>query len=48
MASSGLRVVTPETNRRCRYDVDFAARKVAYYGSDGEEHLEAYPAVKVD
>jgi hypothetical protein len=30
---------------RCRWDVDFAARKVAYYGSNGEEHLETYPAV---
>ena len=33
---------------RCRYEVDFAARKVAYYGSNGEEHLQAYPAVEVD
>ena len=31
-----------------RYQVDFAARKVAYYGCDGEEYVEAYPAVKVD
>jgi uncharacterized protein YbcV (DUF1398 family) len=31
-----------------RYDVDFAARKVAYQGSDGEEYVEAYPAVDID
>jgi uncharacterized protein YbcV (DUF1398 family) len=30
-----------------RYDVDFAARTVAYYGCDGEEYIEAYPAVEV-
>lgn len=30
-----------------RYDVDFAARKVAYYGSNGEEYVEDYPAVQV-
>jgi len=28
-----------------RYDVDFAARTVAYYGCNGEEYIEAYPAV---
>lgn len=28
-----------------RYDVDFAARTVAYYGVNGEEYVEAYPAV---
>jgi uncharacterized protein YbcV (DUF1398 family) len=28
-----------------RYDVDFAARTVSYYGSNGEEYVEAYPAV---
>jgi uncharacterized protein YbcV (DUF1398 family) len=28
-----------------RYDVDFAARTVTYYGCSGEEYLEAYPAV---
>ena len=28
-----------------RYDVDFAARTVAYYGSEDEEYVEAYPAV---
>jgi uncharacterized protein YbcV (DUF1398 family) len=27
-----------------RYDVDFAARTVAYYGCNGEEYIEAYPA----
>jgi uncharacterized protein YbcV (DUF1398 family) len=26
-----------------RYDVDFAARTVAYYGAHGEEYVEAYP-----
>jgi uncharacterized protein YbcV (DUF1398 family) len=28
-----------------RYDVDFAARTVAYYGCNGEEYVEEYPAV---
>ena len=31
-----------------RYDVDFAARAVAYYGCNGEEYVEAYPVVEVD
>ncbi len=31
-----------------RYDVDFAARTVAYYGANGEEYVEAYPAVPVN
>ena len=31
-----------------RYDVDFAARTVAYYGCNGEEYIEAYPAAEVD
>jgi uncharacterized protein YbcV (DUF1398 family) len=31
-----------------RYDVDFAARTVAYYGCHGEEYIEAYPAVEVE
>ena len=31
-----------------RYDVDFTARTVAYYGCHGEEYMEEYPAVKVD
>ncbi len=31
-----------------RYDVDFAARTVAYYGCHGEECIEAYPAVEVE
>jgi uncharacterized protein YbcV (DUF1398 family) len=31
-----------------RYDVDFTARTVAYYGCNGEEYLEAYPAVEID
>jgi uncharacterized protein YbcV (DUF1398 family) len=30
-----------------RYDVDFAARTVAYYGCNGEEYIEAYPAAEV-
>ena len=29
------------------YDVDFAARTVRYFGCEGEEYLEAYPAVEV-
>jgi uncharacterized protein YbcV (DUF1398 family) len=28
-----------------RYDVDFAARTVAYYGCNGEQYIESYPAV---
>jgi uncharacterized protein YbcV (DUF1398 family) len=30
-----------------RYDVDFAARTVAYFGCNGEEYIEAYPAVQI-
>jgi uncharacterized protein YbcV (DUF1398 family) len=30
-----------------RYDVDFVARQVAYYGSNAEEYIEDYPAVDV-
>jgi uncharacterized protein YbcV (DUF1398 family) len=30
-----------------RYEVDFTARKVAYYGCDGGEYAEDYPAVEV-
>ncbi|HEY3940215.1 MAG TPA: DUF1398 family protein [Bryobacteraceae bacterium] len=30
-----------------RYDVDFAARTVAYFGCNGEEYSEAYPAVEI-
>jgi uncharacterized protein YbcV (DUF1398 family) len=30
-----------------RYDVDFAARTVAYYGCNEEEYLESYPAVEL-
>ena len=30
-----------------RYDVDFAARTVAYYGCNGEEYVESYPAVQI-
>jgi uncharacterized protein YbcV (DUF1398 family) len=28
-----------------RYDVDFTARTVAYYGCHGEEYVEEYPAI---
>src|SRR5579883_3216592 len=28
-----------------RYDVDFAARTVTYFGCQGEEYVEGYPAV---
>ena len=31
-----------------RYDVDFAARSVAYYGANGEEYVESYPAVDIN
>uniref|UniRef100_Q01SM2 DUF1398 domain-containing protein n=1 Tax=Solibacter usitatus (strain Ellin6076) TaxID=234267 RepID=Q01SM2_SOLUE len=31
-----------------RYDVDFAARTVAYYGCNGEEYVESYPAVEIE
>ena len=30
------------------YLIDFITRKVAYYGCNGEEYVEAYPAVEVD
>lgn len=30
-----------------RYDVDFMARTVAYYGCNGEEYVESYPAVEI-
>jgi uncharacterized protein YbcV (DUF1398 family) len=30
-----------------RYDVDFITRKVAYYGCNGQEYIEDYPAVEV-
>jgi uncharacterized protein YbcV (DUF1398 family) len=29
-----------------RYDVDFVARTVTYYGSNSEEYIEDYPAVE--
>jgi uncharacterized protein YbcV (DUF1398 family) len=29
------------------YDVDFAARTVAYFGCTGEQYIEAYPAVEI-
>jgi uncharacterized protein YbcV (DUF1398 family) len=31
-----------------RYDVDFDARTVTYYGCNAEEYVEGYPAVNVD
>jgi uncharacterized protein YbcV (DUF1398 family) len=31
-----------------RYDVDFVARTVSYYGCNGEEYVEAYPAVEIE
>ena len=31
-----------------RYDVDFAARTVAYYGCNGEEYIQAYPSVDLN
>jgi uncharacterized protein YbcV (DUF1398 family) len=31
-----------------RYDVDFLARTVAYYGCNGEEYIENYPPAKVE
>src|SRR5215469_8280496 len=30
-----------------RYDVDFAARTVYYYGCNDEEYIESYPAVDI-
>lgn len=30
-----------------RYDVDFDARTVAYYGCNGEQYVESYPAVEL-
>ena len=30
-----------------RYDVDFRARTVAYYGCNDEEYVESYPAVDI-
>src|ERR1700689_1946883 len=31
-----------------RYDVDFDARTVTYYGCNGEEYVEDYPAANVE
>jgi uncharacterized protein YbcV (DUF1398 family) len=31
-----------------RYDVDFDARTVTYYGCNGEEYIESYPAANVE
>jgi len=30
-----------------RYEVDFNARTVAYYGAGGESYVEAYPGVRL-
>jgi uncharacterized protein YbcV (DUF1398 family) len=30
-----------------RFNVDFAARTVAYLGCNGEENIEAYPAIQI-
>jgi uncharacterized protein YbcV (DUF1398 family) len=30
-----------------RFDVDFEARTVSYYGANGEQYVEAYPAVEI-
>ena len=30
-----------------RYDVDFAARSVAYYGCNEEQYVESYPDVEI-
>jgi uncharacterized protein YbcV (DUF1398 family) len=30
-----------------RYEVDFAARTVSYYGCHGEEYVEKYPAAEI-
>ena len=31
-----------------RYDVDFGARTVTYYGCNGEEYVESYAAAEVE
>jgi uncharacterized protein YbcV (DUF1398 family) len=31
-----------------RYDVDLSARAVTYYGCNGEEYIESYPAVEIN
>ena len=31
-----------------RYEVDFMARTCTYFGSDGENYIEDYPAVSID
>lgn len=31
-----------------RYDVDFGARTVSYFGCNGEEYVESYPAANVE
>jgi uncharacterized protein YbcV (DUF1398 family) len=31
-----------------RYDVDFDARTVTYYGCKGEEYVESYPSAQVE
>jgi uncharacterized protein YbcV (DUF1398 family) len=34
--------------RVVRYDVDFALRQCRYYGAQGEEYVEDYPAVDIE
>jgi uncharacterized protein YbcV (DUF1398 family) len=31
-----------------RYEVDFAERACSYYGCEGEDYVEEYPAVSID
>ena len=31
-----------------RYDVDFVARTITYYGCNGEEYIETYAAVEIE
>ena len=31
-----------------RYEVDFLRREVAYYGCNGEQYIESYPAVEIN
>ena len=31
-----------------RYEVDFTARVVTYFGCNGEQYVEAYPSVEID
>ncbi|MGA8429057.1 MAG: DUF1398 family protein [Candidatus Sulfotelmatobacter sp.] len=31
-----------------RYDIDLTARRLTYYGCNGEEYVESYPAIEVE